>query len=34
MKLLAGGVTVRVDDGGQILLEGPAGQALLVPAAR
>jgi len=34
MKLLAGGVTIRVDDGGQILLEGPAGQALLVPAAR
>jgi heat shock protein HslJ len=34
VKLLGGGVTVRVDDGGQILLEGPAGQPLLVPAAR
>ena len=34
VKLLAGGVSVRMDDGGQILLEGPAGKALLVPAAR
>lgn len=34
LKLLGGGVTVTVDDGGQLLLEGPAGQALLVPAPR
>jgi len=32
LKVLQGGVTVSVDDGGQILLEGPGGQALLVPA--
>jgi heat shock protein HslJ len=32
LKILHGGVTVSVDDGGQLLLEGPGGQALLVPA--
>lgn len=33
LKVLGGGVTVSVDDGGRLLLEGPGGQALLVPAA-
>ena len=32
LKVLGGGVTVSLDDGGQLLLEGPGGQALLVPA--
>ena len=32
LKVLTGGVSVSVDDGGQLLLEGPGGQALLVPA--
>ena len=33
LKVLDGGVTVSIDDGGRLLLEGPGGQALLVPAA-
>ena len=33
LKVLGGGVTVSIDDGGRLLLEGPGGQALLVPAA-
>ena len=32
LKVLQGGVTVSVDDGGRLLLGGPGGQALLVPA--
>ena len=33
MHVLAGGVTVELDDGNQLLIEGPGGQALLVPTA-
>ena len=34
LKVLGGGVTVTMDDAGQLLIEGPGGQALLVPLLR
>jgi heat shock protein HslJ len=34
LKVLGGGVTVSMDDAGQLLVEGPGGQALLVPLLR
>lgn len=34
LKVLGGGVTVSMDDAGQLLIEGPGGQALLVPLLR
>ena len=33
-KVLGGGVTVSMDEAGQLLIEGPGGQALLVPLLR
>ena len=34
LKVLGAGVSATLDDGGRLLLEGPGGQALLVPAGR
>ena len=34
LEVLGGGVTVTMDDAGQLLIEGPGGQALLVPLLR
>ena len=34
LKVLGGGVSVSLDDAGQLLIEGPGGQALLVPFLR
>jgi heat shock protein HslJ len=34
LRVLGAGVSVTLHDGGRLLLEGPGGQALLVPATR